>query len=549
MTEKIRFAPLIRVSSERQERQGESLHTQRKQLESAIAALNGTVYEWYAGQEHATPENERQILERLMQDAKAHKFDAIMVADATRWSRDNGKSKDYLEILRKNSIRFFVRNEEMNLFYPLHIFILGMSVEVGEFFGREQAYKSIINRIERAKKGYPSSGHLPYGRTFDKETSMWSIIPNLKVQVEEMAHLYLYENATFEQLSRKYKIQGTYIHKILTKRSGDMWEQHFENKNCGIKETVETTVPRLLPDHIIEAIKAKCQSRKIIDHGSYKHQYLLARFIYDAETGYALTGTPAGSRNLYYRTYKPGTPQYQVRANLIENAIQDAVFEALSDNSTLYRYVFDGEEMKDMEGDLLKKRAKYQKDLATQTTKLSNYADAIGNYEGKSIQTFLKSLEVKISEAERKINELESTIALIDAQLQSLPTKHDIQTARVKLRQDLQKSIEMSAFQTGATFRSLPFEDRRALLKLLFAGKDAYGKRYGIYVTMQEKNQRYSFVAYGRLGNVQGHLTNDEYVSDASDMYKSKDEEATESLSDIIKNVDITDKSICTSSG
>lgn len=549
MIESLRFAPLIRVSSERQERQGESLHTQRKQLESAIASLNGTVYEWYAGQEHATPENERQILERLMQDAKAYKFDAIMVADATRWSRDNGKSKDYLQILRKNNIRFFVRNEEMNLFYPLHIFILGMSVEVGEFFGREQAYKSIINRIERAKKGYPSSGHLPYGRTFDKETSTWGIIPNLKAQVEEMAHSYLYENATFEQLSRKYKIQGTYIHKILTKRSGDTWEQHFENKNCGINETVETTVPRLLPEHVIEAIKKKCQSRKIVDHGAYKNKYLLARFIFDASTGYALTGTPAGSKNLYYRTYKPETPQYQVRADLIDNAVQDVLFEALSDNNLLYTYVFDGEEAKDMEGELLKKRAKHQKELTTLTTKLSNYADAIGNYEGKTIQTFLKSLEMKICEAERKIRELENTIALIDAQLQSLPTKQDIMSAREKLREGLQKAMEMSAWQTGVTFHSLPFEDKRVLLKLLFAGKDAYGKRYGVYVTMIEKNKRYSFEAYGRLGNVQGCLTDNEYYADASDMYKRQDDIVTESLADVIKNVDITDKTICAQSG
>jgi DNA invertase Pin-like site-specific DNA recombinase len=542
------FAPLIRVSTEKQERQGESLHTQRKQLENAIQSLGGNVYQWYAGQEHATPENERQILERLIQDAKAHKFNAIMVADATRWSRDNGKSKDYLEILRKNNIRFFVRGEEMNLFLPLHIFILGMSVEVGEFFGREQAYKSIINRIERAKKGYPSCGKFPYGRTFDKDACTWAVIPKIKAQVEEMADLYLHKNFTFDQLSKKYHIQPTYIHKILTKRSGDKWEQRFRNKSCGIDETVETTIPRLLPDDVIEAIKAKCQTRKIVDHGAYKHKYLLARFIFDAETGYALTGTPSGGGQLYYRTFKKGEHQYQVKADLLENAVQDATFEALSDNDALFKAVFDGEVEQNLEDELRKKRSQLQKELATVQTKLSRFGDAIGEYEG-DMKTFLNNLKPKIQKAEKRLNELENEINLIDAQLQCIPTKREIQGAREKMRQGLQKSLEMSSFMTGHTLRSLPFDDKRALLKLLFAGKDEYGKKYGIYVTLISDNpKKFSFTAYGRLGNVQGYVTKDEYISDSSDVYEGNNDTVTDGIAHIINDVDIIDKSICMSS-
>jgi DNA invertase Pin-like site-specific DNA recombinase len=163
------FAPLIRVSTERQEKQGESLKTQRKQLESAIASLGGDIYRWYAGQEHATPDQERRILEELMRDVVDKRFDAVMVADFSRWSRDNGKSKEYTRILKDKGIRFFVGSREIDLFDPSQAFMLGMSVEVAEFFAREQAYKSIINRIERAKGGYlSSSGRVPYGRVFNR---------------------------------------------------------------------------------------------------------------------------------------------------------------------------------------------------------------------------------------------------------------------------------------------------------------------------------------------------------------------------------------------
>jgi hypothetical protein len=47
------FAPLVRVSTEVQARMGESLSTQRKQLEFAIKTLNGVIYKWYSGPEQS----------------------------------------------------------------------------------------------------------------------------------------------------------------------------------------------------------------------------------------------------------------------------------------------------------------------------------------------------------------------------------------------------------------------------------------------------------------------------------------------------------------
>lgn len=43
MTDKLGFAPLVRVSTEQQERMGESLRTQKGQIEAAVKALNGTL--------------------------------------------------------------------------------------------------------------------------------------------------------------------------------------------------------------------------------------------------------------------------------------------------------------------------------------------------------------------------------------------------------------------------------------------------------------------------------------------------------------------------
>jgi DNA invertase Pin-like site-specific DNA recombinase len=87
--QKLIFAPLIRVSTEAQKKRGESLNTQHTQLDNAISMLGGNVFRWYSGQEHATAEQERKILEELIRDAEEKRFNAVILCDMSRWSRDN----------------------------------------------------------------------------------------------------------------------------------------------------------------------------------------------------------------------------------------------------------------------------------------------------------------------------------------------------------------------------------------------------------------------------------------------------------------------------
>ena len=130
---KLRFAPLVRVSTEKQEKQGESLNTQKKQIQEYVKTLTGVIPKvcWkYSGQEHATPDQERQNLDRLLEDSGKGLFDAVMVCDASRWSRDNAKSKAGLEILKRNGIKFYVGTTEFDLFLPQATLFLGMATEM-----------------------------------------------------------------------------------------------------------------------------------------------------------------------------------------------------------------------------------------------------------------------------------------------------------------------------------------------------------------------------------------------------------------------------------
>jgi hypothetical protein len=52
---KLKFAALVRGSSERQIKQGSSLLTQTEEILEVVAYHDEEIYKWYRGQKHATP--------------------------------------------------------------------------------------------------------------------------------------------------------------------------------------------------------------------------------------------------------------------------------------------------------------------------------------------------------------------------------------------------------------------------------------------------------------------------------------------------------------
>ena len=336
------FAPLIRVSTEQQAKQGESLRTQKEQLSHAIESLGGKVYEWYEGQEHGTPDYERKILERLMQNAREKKFDAIMVADLSRWSRDNEKSKQYTKILQKLGIRFFAGTMEIDFNIPTHSLMLGMGVEIQEFFAKEQKYKSAINRIKRAKDGRPSCGKKPFGRIWNKATQTWEVDEKKQAMIHEAARLYLEEDYSWNQLAERFGVNGSNLHKTMCYRCGEKWNIHFQDEDFNIDETHTLTIPPLLSEDTIIAIRRKCEARRTWDHKTQKYQYLFSRLIFDKDSGYALTGTKNQRGTRYYKPYQGCKHRYQINADVLEKAVLDELFMVLGNKKILREAIFDG---------------------------------------------------------------------------------------------------------------------------------------------------------------------------------------------------------------
>ena len=502
---KLRFAPFCRVSTESQERRGESLRTQKAQITQAVEMLKGELISdpWkYSGQEHSTPDYEKKRLDALLKDSGKGLFDAIIVPDPSRWSRDNLKSKTGLEILKTNNIRFFVGTTEYDLFKPADVLFLGMSTEMNEFFAMEQARKSIENRIARAKRNIPVAGNLPYGRTYDKNTNQWGIDPEKQKQIELAAQMYL-DGTGIPETAKMFNMNPASMWKTLTKRCGTQWEIRLRNKRLKIDETVTLTVPALLKPGVIQAIRAKAKANKTYSHGEIKHKYLLSRVIFCQECGYAMYGQTNHSGRQYYRHFKHGVrdcvdKSFWIPADRLEKVVFIHMFSLMGGDvvglqKAMKKAIPNRDEINKLRADKKIFEAKYQKAANEEQNLIRAIAKGIvSDDSAKSTMDDIK---------ERKAL-LQKEIDRIDPQIQDVPTDNQIEK-RAKLAYRMLGEI----FASPDHFKKMTYDHKKKLIKeTLFAGKDPAGNRYGVYVKKGNEKGTFEYKILGDFISLVGKL-------------------------------------------
>jgi DNA invertase Pin-like site-specific DNA recombinase len=501
----LRFAALIRVSTERQEKQGESLRTQRTQIEAAVAKMGGTIVQRYAGQEHATSGWEREQRDKLLDEAeKARKpFDAVIVAHEDRWSRDDTRSGADLDRLRDAGVKFFVLDREQDLMDPSTRLYLGISAVVGGYHARNQRKKSIENKIERAKRGMPTAGKLPFARTYDKESGKWIINAEKHAMIRDIAERYLAGEQLFK-LTQEYGQNNANICRCLRERCGETWIQKFRADDLGIMETVTTRVPRLLPEKMIRAVCERMDAKRTLLHGRQRREYLLGGRIRCALCGRMLTGMtkPYGTR--YYRHCDKGGCELRPwgQANRIEAAVVRDLFNMFGNPAAIERAV--KQAIPDCEK-LLQQRER----LESETAKIEKArARVLALIEKDAITD--KQAETKLRELKEREAGFLATLDSVNGSLACLPDPEAARQAALQVHEicggiviEDKEGNQYAGGNDVQSFLMMSYEDRRKLIEAAFAGgKLPDGKPAGVYIYPPENttgHRRYKYAIRGRL--------------------------------------------------
>lgn len=501
----IRFAPLIRVSTEQQERKGESLRTQRKQIDAAVEQLGGVIPDYcrdkYTGQEHATPSSEREMLDLLIEDAKRGLFDAVIVADASRWSRDNRSSKKRLEILKEHDIKFYSGSTHHDLNDPSAKLFLGLAAEIGEYQASIQSKKSIENRIERARDGKPVSGKLPWGRTYDKKEQKWGLVKGAKDDIERAAQRYL-AGESLKKIAPSLGMKHWNLTKVLRERSGDTWVQRFRSEKHGIDESVPTEIPRLLDDVVIAKIHERTVANRTYLHGQIKHFYLLRRFVFCAECGYAMTGQTNHNKRQYYRhtsqtRKRECSSRFWVRAEKLDEAVMAHIFFMFREGQ-IEKALDDAVPNKTEVDKLLGLKERLEERLANAEKGKRELVASVakGVFSAEDIAEESKELSADIEAIEHEL-------AIIDSKLTTAVVQKD---KRAKIVAKAREINKRAISRTYEYFQRMTNEEKRELVESFFGGKDLDGNRYGVYLSKDE-NGVISYEIRGHLrDNIEGSL-------------------------------------------
>jgi len=509
-TKGLRFAPLIRVSTEKQENKGESLLTQRTRIIEYVKILGGTIPDesWlYSGQEHATPGQERQRMDKLLKDSSREIFDAVIVVDASRWSRDNLKSKEGLNILKENGIRFFVGTTEYDLFSPAAGLYLGMSAEIGEFQAREQARKSIESRIHRAQRGIPSTGKVPFGRSWDKKTGKWIVDEEKRKMIQQAAARYLDHDKpeSMPAIAATLGMNHSNLWKILTQRSGSTWIVHFDDPKVNVQADVEMPIEPLLDDDTIAAIHEKARANKTYSRGDkLKHHYLLSRMIFCKECGTAMFGFTNVHGMRYYR--HNNSSQYYHRhgkhrdchfkkfllADDIEFAVLLQLMQTLGDSERIRKAVQNGTPDLEKVKGLNEEKGTLNVELKRVESQINTVVEktAKGLFTDEQIRPMMDKLNERQRQISNRLSVIENTIA-------SMPDPERIR----KLSKLAAKVISDATRHNPNNILKETYEYRRRFIESAFAGVDEEGNRYGVYMSQGDNLTQWLFEIRGAFEN------------------------------------------------
>jgi DNA invertase Pin-like site-specific DNA recombinase len=548
----LRFAFLIRVSTEKQDQQGESLRIQKADNTRDVATLGGRIVAQYGGQEHATPGWEHAEVDRLLADAAKGRLDAVIVNKSDRWSRDNAKSEEGLEVFARGGVRFFVRTREYNLHDEDDRFSIGIDVLIGQRTARSYARRALRSRIARAERGLPSSsGRLPFGRVFvwankQRMNGTWEIDSEAKALIEDVARRYL-GGEPLKKLAREHGLKYWHLRHTLVERCSDTWAQEFHSDKLNVHESVPTKVPRLLDDGTIKAVRARLAAgNTYIRKGGRKvNDYLLSGFIFCEACGCNLCGRIDRHGKTYYEhSYAarqvrcPLSPRPRVQARRLESEVVRELVDMFGNPAAIERAFRASQPDREKEQ---KRKVVAEAKLTAVTKKRVNVLDAVADGLFTRDQVRAKLAEIEADEAHwreelDRVNELLADApdeAALDAYLEWRDERfNDLRRAsvdqvnealaasgspsRVKWRDgprfeviDRNSNMVLDGSNNVCTFVGMctpeGMADQRRLVEAVFC-RPVNGKPAGIYVFPEgehlhyrRKNKRWGFTLRGLL--------------------------------------------------
>lgn len=507
-----RVVGYCRTSSEAQ-RDNTSIPVQKGDIERYATGKGWTFLRHYVDESKSGSRIEgRDQFQKLMKDAANGEFNAVLVYDMTRFSR---KGLDMLTTAETLKTAFGVRvldtKGSYDSFDAGRIVVNFVNAGVAEDERVRILGRFKKGKVQRAQEGQPVSSVRPFGRLWDGKTKTWSIDEGKREFIESVASRYL-KGESLEKIAQEAGVNYPQLLLTLKTRCGDTWDQRVRCKELGMDELIVTPVPRLLPEDVILAVRARSVANKKYHRGAHhKNTYLLAGSVLCPLCGGNLCGQVHHGIRWYRHNSRAQIAQgcparcVRVEAGPLEDAVYRDLFALFGNPAAVQRAVEAATPDRGKVEEQQRRRRAAEAGLSKVRAKQARVVDAIADGTLTHLQAKGTLDTLTAQEALLRV-ELDS----VKASLANTPTPEQVQAAGVWVsgvfRRYAPPRLSLDLMAANSDFDGLSPEDARELCGLVFGGLTAEGKRRGVYVepasTQTGKGARgrgWKFKIVGRL--------------------------------------------------
>jgi site-specific DNA recombinase len=464
-----RVAQYLRVSSEEQ-RARETIEIQEEFLEQYCGLYHHQVVETYAddGISGTIPLHERPEGRRLLEDAKAGKFDTVLVYRLDRLGRKLLVVVDAHDRLQEAGVALRSTTEPIDTSNPAGRLIFQMLASFAEF------EKESINERTRAGKNraYRNGVHvgvIPYGYDLAKDGS-FVVVEEEAAIVQEVIH-NVADGATLFAEAKRLNLQGIPApgkkYRGRERQHGTTWTPmaisrivgrtaysgtHVVHSSSG---NIERPVPAIVPTELQDAAIARLGDNKRYSGGQRVRQYLLRGLIRCEEHDWRYSGTARKRRSSFGGGYlfKYLCPMCESRRfdtytergscpTLDALWLEDLVWQEVrgfveNPGEVLERVKEQTQQRREQTGELEQRLASLRKRLAAAHGEKDRYIRvyATGGIDEQELQTYLSDVATRIENLKMLVEATETDLAREE---QDAATTRDAASWLAALRENLE---------------------------------------------------------------------------------------------------------------
>jgi site-specific DNA recombinase len=200
----------IRVSTPRQAKEGESLDTQRNQIQQFAKAKGWDLIRIYEDRGISGSKAEaRTDFIRLMADSKHEEFDRVIITRFSRFARNAREYLNYFDELKNNGAIMFSIKESVD---PTTIFgkmAMGIMAHIAEWELENIRETMAENKMTRWEDRKIFNGQPPCGYRWNKEKKVLEIVSEEAKVYQRIVAMYVDKGMSFKDIALKLRDEGT----------------------------------------------------------------------------------------------------------------------------------------------------------------------------------------------------------------------------------------------------------------------------------------------------------------------------------------------------